>query len=253
MNVFKILFAWLIVWMLFVPSSITKAQDAREIITKMHETTRGESSYAEMSMTIERPRYSRDVSIRSWSLGEDFSLIQITAPARDEGTSFLKRGNEIWNFVPTVDRTIKMPPSMMSQSWMGSDFTNDDLVRESSIIEDYEHTLLRTEEVNGRQAYVIQMIPNPDTPIVWGKVLVWVDRQDYFQHRVENYDQRNELASTMIFDDIQELGGRILPARITMIPANRENQRTIIRYQNMRFDIGISQSFFTQQNMRRRH
>jgi len=239
--------------MLIFPFAFANAQNAKEIITKMHETTRGESSFAEMSMTIERPRFSRDVSIRSWSLGDDFSLIQITAPARDEGTSFLKRGNEIWNFVPTVDRTIKMPPSMMSQSWMGSDFTNDDLVRESSIIEDYEHTFLRMEEVDGRQAYVIQMIPKPDTPIVWGKVIVWVDAEDFFQHRVENFDQRNELASTMVFDEIQNLGGRILPARITMIPANRPNQRTIIRYQQMQFDIDISESFFSQQNMRRRH
>lgn len=239
--------------MLIFPFAFANAQNAKEIITKMHETTRGESSFAEMSMTIERPRFSRDVSIRSWSLGDDFSLIQITAPARDEGTSFLKRGNEIWNFVPTVDRTIKMPPSMMSQSWMGSDFTNDDLVRESSIIEDYEHTFLRMEEVDGRQAYVIQLIPKPDTPIVWGKVIVWVDAEDFFQHRVENFDQRNELASTMVFDEIQNLGGRMLPARITMIPANRPNQRTIIRYQQMQFDIDISESFFSQQNMRRRH
>ncbi|MEX1122551.1 MAG: outer membrane lipoprotein-sorting protein, partial [Balneolales bacterium] len=110
------------------------AQEAEEIIDRMQDVMRGESSYAEMTMTIERPRYTREVSMRAWAMGEDYSLILVTAPARDQGAVFLNRESEIWNYVPNIDRTIKMPPSMMSQSWMGSDFTNDDLVRESSLI-----------------------------------------------------------------------------------------------------------------------
>ncbi|AXI99423.1 outer membrane lipoprotein-sorting protein [Cyclonatronum proteinivorum] len=228
------------------------AQDVnpKEIIRQMDETMRGESSFAEMTMTIERPRYTREVSIRSWSLGNTHSMILITAPARDEGTTFLKRDNEIWNFVPSVDRTIRMPPSMMAQSWMGSDFTNDDLVRDTSPVNDFTHELLREETVDGRQAWVIKMTPDPDAPIVWGHVLMWVCQQDFIQLRTENFDQRGELAQTLVFSDIRKLGGRTLPARITVQPADR-NQKTTLQYRELRFGISEGEDFFTQRNMQR--
>ncbi len=226
-------------------------QDAAEIIRNMEDVMRGESSYSEMTMKIERPRYEREVSMRTWAKGEDFSLILVTAPSRDEGTSFLKRHNEIWNYVPSIDRTIKMPPSMMSESWMGSDFTNDDLVRESSTVEDYEHRVLRTEEYEGRMCYVLELIPKPDTPIVWGKVIMWVSQDGYLQLRVENFDQRDRLANTIELDQLMEMGGRTLPTRMTLTPADRPDQRTILTFMDMEFDININESFFTQQNMRR--
>ncbi|REL38950.1 outer membrane lipoprotein-sorting protein [Rhodohalobacter sp. SW132] len=227
------------------------AQNATEIIDRMEEVMRGESSVAEMTMTIERPRYTRDISMKAWSLGEDFSLILITAPARDQGTTYLKRRNEIWNYVPNIDRTIKMPPSMMSQSWMGSDFTNDDLVRESSTVDDYEHRILREEEYNGRDAWVLELIPKPDTPIVYGKVLMWVDKKHYIQLKVENYDQRDELANTIEFSEIGEMGGRTFPAKMTLTPADKPDHQTVMEYRNLEFDVDLSESFFTQQNMRR--
>ena len=143
------------------------AQDPREIIRQMENNMRGTSSYTEMTMETVRPRYTREISMRSWSLGDDYSLIVVTAPARDQGTAFLKRGNEIWNYVPNIDRTVKMPPSMMSQSWMGSDFTNDDLVRGSSTVDDYTHQLLSEETVDGHACYVIEMTPKPETPVAY--------------------------------------------------------------------------------------
>ena len=229
----------------------TSAQDAAEIIEKMEETMRGHSSYAEMTMIIERPRFTREVSMRSWSLGNDYSLIQITAPARDQGTTFLKRNNEIWNYVPNIDRTIKMPPSMMSQSWMGSDFTNDDLVRESSTVDDYEHRILQEDVVEGRTAWVIELIPKPESPIVWGKVLMWVDQEEFFQLKVENYDQRDELANRLDFQELKMLGQRFIPSKMILTPTDRPDQRTILIYNDLQFDIDIDPSFFTQQNMRR--
>lgn len=229
----------------------TQAQNAGEIIERMEEVMRGESSYAEMVMRIERPRYEREVSMRSWALEEDYSLILITAPARDRGTVFLKRENEIWNYIPNIDRTIKMPPSMMSQSWMGSDFTNDDLVRESSTVDDYEHRILREETLDGRESWVLELIPKPDTPVVWGKVLVWIDKQEYLQLRMENYDQSGELANTMEFLDIQELGGRNLPTRMVLTPTDQPDHRTILEYREIDFNTDLDSSFFTRQNMRR--
>lgn len=242
---------WVFFMALFCSGQIAFAQDAGEIIDRMEEVMRGESSEAEMTMTIERPRYTRDVSMKAWALGTDYSLILVTAPARDQGTTFLKRNNEIWNYVPNIDRTIKMPPSMMSQSWMGSDFTNDDLVRESSTAEDYEHSIYKEEDFEGRETWVLELIPRPDTPIVWGKVLMWIDKEHYIQLKIEHYDQRDELANTIIFSEIGEMGGRIFPAKMTLTPADKPDQRTIMEYKNLEFNVDISESFFTQQNMRR--
>ena len=237
--------------MILLYSAAGYSQDSAEILRKMEDLMQGESNYSELTMKIERPRYEREISMRSWALGEDFSLILVTAPSRDAGTAFLKRHREIWNYVPAIDRTIKMPPSMMSESWMGSDFTNDDLVRESSVIEDYEHRVLRTEEYEGYECYVLELIPKPNTPVVWGKVHMWVSVDDYMQLRVENFDQRDQLANTMTLDRIMSFDSRTLPTRMTLIPADRPNQRTIMTFSNLEFDIDIDESFFTQQNMRR--
>lgn len=238
--------------LLVLPNTQLQGQNVTEIIEKMEERMRGDSNYAEMTMTIERPRYTRDVSMRSWSLGNDYSLILITAPARDQGSSFLKRQNEIWNYVPNIDRTIKMPPSMMSQSWMGSDFTNDDLVRESSTVDDYEHRIIDEDaEIEGRTAWVIELVPKPETPIVWGKVLIWVDKQEFIQLRVENYDQSDELANHIEFSDLHEFDNRLIASKMILIPADKPDQRTIMNYDDLQFEIDIDESFFTQQNMRR--
>ena len=235
----------------FVPVKESAAQNPAEIIERMEDMMLGDSQHAEMTMTIERPRYTRDISMRSWLLGRDYSLILVTAPARDEGTVFLMRENDIWNYDPRIDRTIRLPSSMMAQSWMGSDFTNDDLVRDTDLIEDFEHELLRTEEYNGYESYVIEMIPKPDTPIVWGKVLIWISVDDYIQLRVENYDQRDQLANTMELSEIQEFGHRKIPTQITVTPAGKENEKTILTYQNLEFDIDIDEGFFSRANMQR--
>ncbi|TVQ68200.1 MAG: outer membrane lipoprotein-sorting protein [Balneolaceae bacterium] len=232
-------------------ASQLQAQSAEEIIRNMEEVMRGNSSYSEMTMTIERPRYTRNISLNAWSLGNDYSLILVTAPARDQGTVFLKREGEIWNFVPSIDRTIKMPPSMMSQSWMGSDFNNDDLVRESSAAEDYSHRITGEEEVDGRLAWVLELIPKEETAVVWDKVLLWVDQQEYIQLRMENFDQRGERVNTITFSDIRPLSDRMFPHKMTLIPDGKEGHVTTLVYEVMEFEREISPSFFTQQNMRR--
>ena len=148
------------------------AQDIKEIVKKADEKFRGMSSQGELTMTIERPSWSRTVSMKNWTLGNEFSLIYITAPAKEKGQVFLKRQNEMWNWVPSIERMIKIPPSMMMQSWMGSDFTNDDLVKESSLVKDYAHNLLSEEKIEGYDCYKIELIPNEDAPVVWGKILM---------------------------------------------------------------------------------
>ena len=147
-----------------------QAQTAKEIVQKMDDNAFGGRLSSQMRMTIIRPAWTRSMELKSWADGSDYSLILITAPAREKGIAYLKREREMWNFQPSIDRTVKMPPSMMMQSWMGSDFKNDDLVRQSSIVNDYTHRLLGKETVEGRECYKIELIPKEDAPVVWGKV-----------------------------------------------------------------------------------
>jgi len=227
------------------------AQDATEIIRKMEDQMRGDKVYTEVVMEIVRPRYTRSMSMKSWALGEDYSLILVTAPARDRGIAYLKREKEIWNWMPTIDRLIKLPPSMMSQSWMGSDFTNDDLVRESSTINDYEHRILNDEEIDGYPCYQIELIPKPDAPIVWGKVLMWVSKEHYFQLRVEQFDERMEVVNRISFSDIRQFGDRQVPARMELVPLDKKGHKTVLIQEVMDFDIQVDKDFFSIQNLQR--
>ncbi len=226
------------------------AQDPKAIIEKMEENLRGESSYNEMTMKTVRPRYTREISMKAWTLGDDYSLILVTAPARDEGTSFLKRKNEIWNYVPNIDRTVKMPPSMMSQSWMGSDFTNDDLVQGSSTVEDYDHQLLGKETIDGVECYKVEMIPHPETPVVYEKIIRWVSTGYYLPVKVEHYNEFGELVSTIEFSEVKNLGGRDFPTVMEMTPHDKEGHKTIITTHKADFGVELNTNFFSQRNMR---
>lgn len=227
------------------------AQDISEIIRKADEKFRGESSRGQTTIIIERPNWSREISMKTWSLGNDYSLIYITAPAKEKGQVFLKRENEMWNWVPTIERMIKIPPSMMMQSWMGSDFTNDDLVRESSLEKDYNHELLGEETIDGYLCYKIELVPKPDAPVVWGKILMWVSKNDYHWLRAEYYDEDENLVNIEILSDIKKMDDREMPTRLEMIPADKEGQKTILIFDEIEFDVNLDESFFSQQNMKR--
>lgn len=227
------------------------AQSAEEVVREAYKKMEGESSRAEITMQIVRPGWERSVTMKSWSMGEDYSLILITAPARDEGTAFLMRNNEIWNWLPDVNRTIKMPPSMMSQSWMGSDFSNNDLVRESNVVTDYTYEMLGDSTVSGHDCYKIEMIPKPDAPIVWARVISYISKDDYLNLRVEYFDEDDVMLRVMTGSDIKELGGRMLPAKMEMYPLEDEGNKTVLIYHDMEFDIDISERFFSIQNMKR--
>lgn len=229
----------------------TYAQDAKEIVKKSNDLSLGTTSQGTMTMTIERPKWTRTVTMKSWSKGTDYYLILITAPARDKGQVFLKRDKDMWNWMPAISRMIKLPPSMMSQSWMGSDFTNDDLVKMNSIVEDYTHKLLGEEEVNGTNCYKIELMPKEDAAVVWGKVLMWIETDEYFQMKAEYYDEDMYLVNTMIADNITQFNDRKLPAHLEMIPADKDGNKTILDMSEMIFNKDIPDNFFSQQNMKR--
>lgn len=240
-----------IITILVFISSLTGAQNIEEIIKKADEKFRGNSSKGELTMIIERPTWSRTVSMKNWTLGNEYSLIYITAPAKEKGQVFLKREREMWNWVPNIERMIKIPPSMMMQSWMGSDFTNDDLVSESSLVEDYNHKLLGEEKIEGYDCYKIELIPHDDAPVVWGKLMMWVSKEEYHWLKAEYYDEENYLVKTEVMSDIKKMDDRVMPTRLEMIPEDEEGHKTILTFENMEFNIDLKESFFSQQNMKR--
>jgi hypothetical protein len=227
----------------------SSAQDALDIIKKADAKSRGNYAEQEMRMTIVRPDWTRSVTMKSWSKGTEYALILITAPAREKGQVFLKREKEMWNWVPSIERTIKIPPSMMMQSWMGSDFTNDDLVKESSMVVDYVHTLIGSENYSGVECWKIQLLPKPDAPVVWGKLVVWIDR-NYNQRKVEYYDEDGALVNIMVLSEIRQMNDREIPTRMEMIPAGEKNKKTVVEVLNAVYNKPIPDSYFSLQNIK---
>ena len=224
---------------------------AVEIIKKADQKLRGASSKSEMTMKIVRPKYTRTMKIKSWAKGDDYAMMLITSPARDKGTATLKRKKEMWSWQPRAQRVVKMPPSMMMQSWMGSDLTNDDLVRQSSIIRDYNHKKLAKEKVDGTLCYKLQLIPKTDAPVVWGKIEIWIDTKDFNQLKTKFYDEDEYLVNTMLGKKVKNLGGKNLPSIMEIIPADEEGHKTVLEYNSMQFNVKLSESFFSVQNMKR--
>ena len=157
----------------------------------------------------------------------------------------------MWNWVPGIERMIRIPPSMMMQSWMGSDFTNDDLIKESSLVKDYEQKLLGKEQLEGYNCYKIELVPHEDAAVVWGKILMWITDKDYLWLKGEYYDEDNELVNTEILSDIKKMDDRIMPTHLEMIPAGKPGQKTTMIFEEIDFDVGLSESFFSIQNMKR--
>ncbi len=204
--------------------------DAKGIIRRAEQKLNGKTSQSEMKMTIIRPSWKREIKLKTWGIGTDYSLLLLTAPARDKGIAFLKRKREIWNWQPSIDRVIKLPPSMMMQSWMGSDFTNDDLVQQSDPVEDYSHKILGSEEIEGHDCYIIEMIPHEDAAVVWGKLIVWVDKAEYMELKTEFFDEDDFLVNTMLGKKVKRLDGKLLPSVLEVIPADEEGKKTIVEY-----------------------
>ncbi len=242
--------SFLITGVTFLIAFTGNAQDAKEIVRLSDAHVRGKTMKGQMTIKIVRPDYTREMSMKIRAKGTQYSSVLVTAPAKDKGTTFLKRVKEVWDWVPTLERTIKLPPSMMSQSWMGTDFTNDDLVKETSIVDDYNHTILGEEMMGDRMCWKIQLIPKPSAAIVWSKVICWIDKKDYLELKTESYDDEGKLVNTLKASDVKMLGGRILPATLEMIPSDKPGHKTIITYQSEEFDKPISDDFFSTQNMK---
>jgi outer membrane lipoprotein-sorting protein len=233
--------------------------NASVIARRADDALRSDQTYMEATMTVTSPRLTseRVVAFISWDdrLG-DRAFIRILSPAKDAGSSFLRLPPNLWTFVPRVERTMRIPPSMMLQPWMGSDFSNDDLVNESSDVDDYDHRLLRTESVTEGdrelRAYVIEYVPHEDTPVVWGKILGWIEVEHGTPLRQDFYDEDGVRVRTMSFSDVREVEGRRFPHLWVMNPLEKEGHETRIRIDAIRFDQIFDDAIFTTRNLKKR-
>ena len=226
------------------------AQNATQIVQKADENMRGNTLQAEIAIKTIRPSWSREMTVKTWMKGTNLAMILVQSPVKDKGIVFLKRKKEVWNWIPVLEKTIKLPPSMMSQSWMGTDFTNDDLVKESSIVNDYEHSIIGDTIIDSRHCYVIQMLPKPEAAVVWGKLIVCIDKKDMLELHTRFYDEDGSLINTMNAYDVRIMDGRLIPTRFEMIPENKKNQKTEMIYKYIQYNKLIEDGFFTTERMK---
>lgn len=224
--------------------------NGHELVEHVERLLWGKTNTGLSEMTVTTPSWTRTLKLRFWMDRPRYTLIRILAPPKEQGIGSLRIDAEMWNYLPKVARIIKIPASMMLQSWMGSDFSNDDLVKESSMLVDYTHTLLGTERVGGEPAYRVQSIPKPDAPVVWGKIVYFIRVSDRQPLKQEYYDERGELIKAMTFSDVRKIGGHTIPTRWTMQPLAKPGHRTVMQIHEITFDRPIEANRFTQANLR---
>jgi hypothetical protein len=217
--------------------------DLAAAVKHFEDLYRSSSSIAVAELTVKRPRHSRTLRLKTWSRGTEHALIIIQAPAREKGTATLKVKRNLWNYLPRIKRTIRIPPSMMLSAWMGSDFTNDDLVKDSSFSEDYIYSIGgRSEEPAG---WRIVFTAKPDVVGLWNRFELIVDNSGTIPIQARYFDRRDRLARTIVWDEIKELGGRRIPSRMTLTPVGREGHETIFVYHEFAFDVKMADRIFS--------
>lgn len=241
---------YLLVIALGAAVSAPAQRSAREIVDEVDRLLRGDSSYGVTAMEVVTEHWSRSMEMEVWSLGTEYALVRITAPKKEAGTATLKVDDQIWNYLPRVDRTIKIPASMMMGAWMGSHFTNDDIVKESRIIEDYDIEIGFEGERDGEEVWEFILTPKPEAAVVWGRIVEEVRKRDMMPTWVRYYDEDGELVRTMNFYEFEVMGGRLVPTRMVMEPIDKPGERTVLHYSELEFDVDIDESFFSLRSLR---
>ena len=219
-----------------------------DLLNATDDIQRSDSSIAVLEMAVKTSRYERTIKLKAWSKGQDKSLIVIEAPTKDKGIATLKVGDNIWNYLPKVDRTMKVPAGMMSSSWMGSHFSNDDLVKQNRLADEFT-AVIESRPAGGTGDWVLRLTPKPDAPVVWGSIVVTVSAQ-VIPKSIEYFDEDGSLARTMRFDNIQDVGGRAVPMVMTLIPAKKPDEKTQVTYTSLQFDVAMQDSMFSLQGLK---
>ncbi len=239
-------------FLLLLPLSSAYAIDAEQLMDRIDRMWRGDSSHALLTMQVNTRRYSRSMKIEVWSKGKERSLLLIRKPKKDRGIATLKVERNIWNYLPKINRTTRVPASMMSGAWMGSHFTHDDLVKESHYRDDYHSTLTFEGERNGTALYEVTAIPKEDAAVVWGKVVMTI-RQDHLTPiDAIYYDEEGTVVRTIRFDQLQYIGERWVPMRMVLTPEEKPNESTTLRYHRIAFDLPLQENLFSLRSLRQR-
>lgn len=251
MKVYRYCLWFIIVLTVIVPGSALNAQepDAQDLIEGALDYMRGKASISTVTMTIHRPDWEREMTIKAWTKGRDDSLFYITAPPKDEGNGTLLKEGEMWTYNPKINRVVKIPPSMMSQSWMGSDFSNNDLAKSDNIATEYTHTLEGQESRDGHTVYLVKSIPKPQAPVVWGMQTHEI-RDDYIVLANEFFDQDQKSVKKMTTSDIQDVDGKLFPMTWKMQQSDAEEEYTLLEYQALEFKDDLPDRRFTLQSLR---
>jgi outer membrane lipoprotein-sorting protein len=228
---------------------VAVALDAEALVLDSFNYMRGKASIATVEMVIHRPHWERRMTIKAWTQGERESLFFITAPPKDNGNGTLKKGREMWIFNPKVNRVIKLPPSMMSQAWMGSDFSNNDIAKSDSLIYDYRHRLIKTASIEGKTVYHIESLPKPDAPVVWGMLKLKI-REDLILLSETFYDEDLKPVKVMTTLEIRLLGGKLYPKVWKMHKADTENEYTLLNYKALSFKPHLPNRLFSIPNLK---
>jgi len=227
----------------------------KDLVDRANKALRGDASRGRLTMTIETPEWRRSLEVEGWNKDRNFAFILIHAPAKERGNTTLRRKNEMWLWMPKVERVIKIPPTMMHSAWQGSDFTYEDIIKADSIVKDYTHKILKTTKEPGRTVYRIEATPLPEAPVVWGKVILdaalYEEDQAVVPMLEEDYSERGELIRTITLSDVKILGGRRVPARLECLPAKKPGKRTILQYHELDFDIKLGEEFFSYQRLQK--
>jgi len=224
---------------------------AKEILRQIDDMWRGTSSHSVLTMQVKTANYTRDMRMEGWSQGKEKTLVRILAPLKEKGTATLKSGNDIYSYLPKTDRTIKLTSGMMMGSWMGSHFTNDDLVKDSRMEEDYEPSISFEGKRDGRDIIEFTLIPKPDAPVVWGKIVAIVLADGYMPVKYFYYDEDMNITRTMNFSRFEMLAGKIRPKVMRVVPADKPDEYTELVYEELELDISLADEFFSISSLKR--
>jgi len=230
---------------------LTRSLTARELLDRVDDLFRGTSSHGVMTMKVTTAHWSRELKLEEWSEGKEKTLIRILAPKKERGTATLKVGKDIWNFLPKVKRVIKLPSSMMGDSWMGSHFTNDDLVKDSRMADDYDYEATFRGEKDGEAVTELTCKPKPDAAVVWGKIVLRLRDRDLMPLGGDYYDEDMKLARKMVFSGFRDMGGRLLPAEMTILPSDKPKESTAVVYESLEFDSTLDKGTFSLRNLQK--
>ena len=232
------------------PAKILAEPNPQDIVKKCFDHYRGQASAARIEMIIHRPSWERKMVMDAWTQGEENSLVRIISPPKDEGNATLKKGHDMYTYNPKVNRVIKLPPAMMAQAWMGSDFSNNDLAKTDRLIYDYEHSLSSVENMDDMKVYIIKSMPKPMAAVVWGMQVIKI-REDFVMLSQEFFDEELVSVKKMVATDIQMMGGRPFPKICHMAEAGQEDQFTELRYQTLEFPENLPERMFTVNELKR--